>query len=83
MIIVSSLMIKNWMLRFSSLGLKKQNSVSGEPDTDCAFLTPSGFIPIGVTQHPSVFLSLRDLISTFYFFSESQAFVIPINCCSL
>lgn len=85
MIIASSLEIKNWILHFSSLGLKARNSVSGESDTGCVFLTPSGFIPAGVAQHPSVFLSLRGFIPIFYFlfFGVSQVFIIRVNGCLL
>ena len=67
-IIASSLEIKNWILHFSSLGLKARNSVSGEPDTDCTFFTPSGFIPAGAAKLASVFLSLKGFILVFFFF---------------
>lgn len=83
MITVSSLEIKNWILHFSSLGLKARNSVSGKPDTDCVFLTLSGFIPAGMAQHPRFFLSLRDFLPIFDFFGVSQVFIFPTNGCLL
>lgn len=53
--------------------------MSRESDTDCVFLIHAGFISDGIAHHPSVFLSLRNFIPIFDFFSVCPTFLLLLK----